>query len=138
MPGLSFVNPMFPMSSERNAKTQLTQSVLLSLQAGLQAAFITKALHRKPREIRIANTAMVLFCNLGMWLVNAIRLETMIGRSHDLAFAYNESDDKPSTAFRQRPFVLLHVICLPLVVFFHIHCVFVLYRVLNRHRRLPS
>lgn len=127
------------VESQWKAQTQLAEGVLSSVQAALQAAFVTKSLHRKPRNIRIVNTAnlavIVLFCNMGMWLVDSIYLVD-IGLGYQGTYPYNDLDGNVLTAFRPRESMWVHVIFYPLVVFFRIHCVFVLCRVFHRHRRL--
>lgn len=126
--------------SQFAAKSQIATSVLNSIQSALQTAFISTALHRKSRRIRVANTTnlaiILIFCNIGLWVTDAIEFEK-IAFGQEGNYPY-EANDKQTTVYQPDSSLnlLFRMIFYQFVIFFRIHCVFVLYRIFNHHRRL--
>lgn len=100
-----------------------------SFQASLQAAFITKALHREPKKKKLADTSslavVLIFCNFGRWLMTTAILDGMV-----------KDNPLPEQIYEDDTWTVIQTIIKPLVVFYRIHCVFTLYRVFNAHRTL--
>jgi hypothetical protein len=125
-------------NSRWQAKIIIGKSTLESVQSALQTVLITKALNRKPRKTMFNGTAniaiVLLFCNVGMWLLDCIYLDRT-GNEHGGTHPYRNSSGEIFTVF-VRPYIWVRIILYPMVVFFHIHCVFVLYRISNQHRQI--
>ena len=111
------------------AKVVIVDGFGWCFQASLQAAFITKALHRAPRNIKLANTSslavVLIFCNLGVWLMDTVVLDEIV-----------QVYKLPELMYGEEAWMWVRIIVYPLVVFYRIHCVFTFYSVFNAHRTL--
>lgn len=122
------------------AKISIVDNFMWCAQAALQAAFITKALHRASRKIKLANTSslsvILIFCNLAIWVMDTVDLEDT-GRHHeDGIFHKTKFFQLPELMYGKTTWMWVKIIVYPLVVFFRIHCVFTLYNVFSSHRTL--
>ncbi|XP_062512522.1 uncharacterized protein LOC134188340 [Corticium candelabrum] len=120
------------------AEISILDNILWCIQSALQAAFITKALHRAPRRIKLANTSslavILIFCNLCVWLMDTIDMEDT-GDS-DSIYSKSKFFQLPETMYGPLHWQLVKLVIYPILIFFRIHCVFTFYRVFNSHRTL--
>ncbi|XP_062520859.1 proton channel OtopLc-like [Corticium candelabrum] len=128
------------------ARLVISSEVLWIVETVVQSAFITKGLHRIPRRtagcLKVFNPcclAIVLAaCNLGMWLLTTISLESIGEEDHNiLSHSLVEQLLKLENGFYgEFVWMWIKLVLLPLMVFFRIHSFFTLLRGFDIHSHI--